>query len=71
MERLTETDLTMLSMACDLQVRVLREGAERAQHEVEKLNFTARAERAISTKKKIDAALSSARNKWDESDWSQ
>jgi hypothetical protein len=64
MEQLTETDLTVLMQACDLQVRALRYGAERAEHEVEKLNFTARAERALSTQKKIAAALNASRNEW-------
>lgn len=64
MERLTETDLTVLSQACDLQVRAFRYGAERAEHLVEKLNFTARAERVLATQKKIEAALSEVRNEW-------
>jgi hypothetical protein len=64
MEQLTETDLTVLMQACDLQVRALRYGAERAEHEVEKLNFRARAERALSTQKKIAAALNASRNEW-------
>lgn len=59
MEQLTEGELAMLLEACNLQVHALLFRAERAEHAVEKLNFTARAERMRSAQEKIEAELAS------------
>ena len=59
MDQLDETDLALLYEACTLQVQAFRLRARLAEHEVEKLNFTIRAERVLSLQEKIQTELTS------------
>jgi hypothetical protein len=51
LEQLTEAELAMVREACNLQVHFFRFRAERAEHAVEKLNLTVRAQRTESALK--------------------
>ena len=57
MEQLTQAELATLWEACALQVHALCLQADRAEHELERFHFTARAERLVAVEEKIKALM--------------